>query len=115
VSKQLNIFEAREARDQGINRAVMHADETIPDWSSKAYGLLLQFLSIHVGPFMTEEVRTYAAQIDFPLPPHARAWGGVMLRAVKAGIIQQAGTAKVKNVKAHCANAAIWRQVKKAS
>jgi hypothetical protein len=39
----------------------------------------------------------------------------MIMRAVKAGLIQQSGTGKVKNIKAHRANAAIWRPVKKAS
>jgi hypothetical protein len=112
---QLNIFDSRSARDHGIAKAVDHADQAVPGWSDQAYALLLRFLGTHVGPFMAEEVRSYAAQIDFPLPPHARAWGGVMIRASKSGIITKAGTGKVRNVKAHCANATIWRQVKKAS
>jgi hypothetical protein len=73
---QLDIFRAREERDKGIEKAIVHANEAIPGWSDQAFDLLKKFLSIHHGPFMAEEVRGYAAQIDFPLPPHARAWGG---------------------------------------
>lgn len=112
---QLDIFRAREAKNDGIQQAIDHANYLMPNWSNDAYSLLIKFLSVHVGTFMAEEVRSYAAMIDFPLPPHARAWGGVMQRAAKEGLIQRVGYGKVKNVKAHQANAAIWRQVKKAS
>jgi hypothetical protein len=108
VTKQIDLFEARELRDKGIEKAMSHANEVIPDWSEKAYQLLREFLSRHSGPFMTEEVRSYAALVDFPLPPHARAWGSVIVRAVKQGLIQSQGYAKVKNPKAHRTPAALW-------
>ncbi len=108
----LKIVTGKDTRDAGIKKAVEHADEAVPGWSEKGYQLLLVFLSKHNGPFMAEEVRSYAALIDFPLPPHARAWGGVIARAAKAGIITRVGYSKVKNVKAHCANAAVWKQTK---
>jgi hypothetical protein len=111
--RQMEIFEAREARDQGIAAAADHAEQVNPGWNDQAYDFLKKFIDIRQGPFMAEEVRSYAALIDFPLPPHARAWGGIILRAVKAGLIQQDGTGKVTNVKAHRANAAIWRAIRK--
>jgi hypothetical protein len=112
---QLNIFEGNAARDEGIQRAAIHAEAVNPGWNDQAYELLLKFLSVHVGPFMAEEVRSYAAMIDFPLPPHARAWGSVVVRAVKAGIIQRVGYEKVKNKNAHRTPATLWRQIKMAS
>jgi hypothetical protein len=115
VTKQIDLFEARELRDKGIEKAMSHANEVIPDWSEKAYQLLLEFLSRHSGPFMTEEVRSYAALVDFPLPPHARAFGGIMKRAATEGIIEPRGYAPVKNVKAHRTPARVWIQVKKPS
>lgn len=115
MAVQLDIFKSSENRDQGIMKAVDHANAVVPNWKDCAHQLLQEFLSVHPGPFMAEDVRAYASQIDFPLPPHARAWGGVIMRAMNAGLIIQEGTGKVKNVKAHRANAAIWREVKKSA
>lgn len=106
----LDVIQARTERDAGINRATDHAEAINPGWNEMAYNLLKRFLSVHHGPFMAEELRSYAAQIDFPLPPHARAWGGIMARAAKSGIIERVGLGPVSNVKAHCANATIWRK-----
>lgn len=108
----LDIKQARAERDTGINRAVDHADRVSEGWSDRAYQFLLKFLSGHNGPFMAEEVRSAAALMDFELPPSARAWGAVILKAAKAGIIERVGIQKVKNKSAHCANAAVWRQVR---
>lgn len=104
---QLDILTAIEERNKGIQTAVDHAG---PVWSEKAYGVLQNFLISQHGEFMAEDVRSYAAVIDFELPPHARAWGGVIMRANKEGIIKQVGFGKTKNVKAHRTPAAIWRR-----
>jgi hypothetical protein len=111
---QLDIFQSGKAKDAGMQRAVDHADLVNPCWSDQAYDLLLKFLSIHVGAFQAEEVRSYAAMIDFPLPPSNRAWGAIIVRAVKAGIIKRVGYAPVRNIKAHKTPASLWQQVKKA-
>lgn len=113
--KQLEFFEGREARDAGMAKAAEHAEVVVPGWNDLAFDQFKEFLSNHPGEFMGEDFRAYCAMVDFPLPPHARAFGGVILRAVKAGIISRTGYGKVRNVKAHCANAAIWRAVRRAS
>lgn len=107
----LDAIEASQLRDEGIQKAIDHANDVTPDWSKRAYLFLLSFLGTHPGPFMMEEVRSHAALMDFPLPPHARAWGGIIARAAKAGIVERVGIQKVKNIKAHCANAAVWIKV----
>jgi hypothetical protein len=109
----LDIKEGRKLRDLGIEKAVMHAEQETAQWSEKAYEFLVnKFLMNHNGTFMAEEVRSAAAMLDFPLPPSARAWGGVIARAAHNKIIEKCGITKVKNKKAHCANAAVWRQIK---
>jgi hypothetical protein len=112
----LDISQGRKLRNLGIEKAVLHAEQETPQWKEKAYDFLVsKFLMNHNGPFMTEEVRSAAALLDFPLPPNARAWGGVILKAVCRGLIERCGIQKVKNKKAHCANAAVWRQVSNCS
>lgn len=110
MSLQLDILTAIEERDRGIQQAVDHADQVNDNWSGQAYAVLQVFLKEYPGEFMAEDFRSYCAMIDFALPPHARAFGGVIARAAKAGLIKHVRIDKVKNVKAHRANAAVWRK-----
>lgn len=108
----LNYKLATQAKNAGILKAITNADAACPGWSEKAYDKLKEFLTIHTEPFQAEEVRSFAAiDDDFPLPPHARAWGGVIAKAAHERLIRKTGVKQVKNVKAHCANAAVWIKV----
>ena len=57
---------------------------------------------------MTEDIRL-ASEKKVPIPPSNRAWGGVVVRASKAGLITRAGFSNVKNAKAHSTPATVWR------
>lgn len=103
-----NLDKGRENRDSGMQTAVNHADAISPGWSVRAYSLLQRYLKDYHGEFMAEDFRSFCAQVDFDLPPHARAFGGVINRAAKAGLIRKVRIDQVKNTKAHCANAAVW-------
>lgn len=107
---QLDLSQSRKARDKGIEKAKASAEQVCPDWTEKAYELLQRFLSHHNGPFLAEEVRSYAAMEDFPLPPSNRAWGGIMIRAVKSGLIVRQGYGQVSNPKAHACFASVWKK-----
>jgi hypothetical protein len=109
---QLNILQAIEEKNKGIDQSINHANEVIDNWSERAYGILLKFLSVHRGTFMAEEVRSYAELMDFPLPPSARSWGSVFVRASKNGLIEGRGYGLVRNIKAHRTPARVWIQVK---
>lgn len=109
----LDIKMARQARNEGMEKAVDHADDVEPGWSSRAYKFLLKFLQNHNGNFMGEEVRSYAALMDFELPPSNRAWGSVIAKAAKEGLIERVGYQQVRNVKAHRTPATLWRQIRK--
>lgn len=110
MGKQLDIFtDGRIMRDAGIAQAITHADEVCEKWSEKAYRFLQWYLQHH-KEFMTEDVRK-ASEYIIEIPPSERAWGGVIVRACKAGLIRQIGYRKVTNARAHCANAARWEAV----
>lgn len=109
---QLNILEAIQEADKGIERAISKADKDDPGWSRRALDLLKEFLRQHVGPFMVEELRSYAAVVDFPLPKNARAWGGVIRSAAFRGIVENCGMEKTSNVKAHRTPANVWQAKK---
>jgi len=98
-------------RDAGMQTALDHANEIVADWGSAAYAALTTYVAAHPGEtFMTEEVREYAYGIlDLSRPPHERAWGGIVNRAAKAGLIVRVRLAPVKTPGSHCANATMWR------
>lgn len=109
----INIDQSRQNRDEGIKKAVSHANKENRDWSSKAYIFFIdKFLKENNGNFKAEDVRSYAALVDFPLPPSARAWGGIMMKARKDGFIELVGIGPVRNAKAHRANAGTWIRIK---
>lgn len=105
------IASGRELRDAGIERSLLSAERKVKGWSETAYGYLLEYLAMHAEAFRGEQVRTFAHARGCPMPAHARAWGGVLVRAAHAGLIAKAGIAQVHNPAAHCANAALWRKV----
>lgn len=116
--KQLDLFgtppepTGAQLRDDGIERAVSHANEKHEDWSDSAFNFLLMYMRNHRNEdFMGEEVRE-AAYGHVPEPPSNRAWGGIIRRAALAGYIERIGFQPVKNPKAHCAPCAVWRIVK---
>lgn len=100
------LFDGPVLRDRGIQQATDHAGR---QWSDQAYDFLLKFLKTNTT-FMAEDVRT--ASIGFvPEPPSKRAWGGIIVRAAKQGLIQKVGFRNVKNAKAHCTPAAVWESL----
>jgi len=99
-----------QLRDSGIEQAVSHADQVEPQWSEQAYQFLLSYIKNH-AEFMTEDVRAASVGI-VPEPPSKRAWGGVIVKAVKSGLIHRAGFKNVKNPTSHCTPASVWSVVK---
>ena len=96
-----------ELRDKGIKKALDNANNTHDRWSDKAYDFLLKYIKYQYE-FMTEDVRV-ASEKAIPKPPSNRAWGSVILRASRSGLINRVGFANVKNAKAHKTPASVWR------
>ena len=94
-------------RDKGIKKALDNANNTHDKWSDKAYDFLLKYIK-YQNQFMTEDVRV-ASEKAIPKPPSNRAWGSVILKAAKSGLINRVGFANVKNAKAHKTPASVWR------
>lgn len=107
----IDMAQAKRLRDYGIKKAEESAEREWSNWKEQAFDFLRKFLDNHNGTFMAEDVRSLAAYQDFPTPPSARAWGGIFRRAASQGLIEQVAVRKVRNKLAHCANAAVWRQV----
>ena len=96
-----------QLRDKGISKAIDNANNTHGKWSDKAYKFLVNYIKSQ-NEFMTEDLRL-ASEKELPKPPSKRAWGGIILRAVRAGLIIRDRFSNVKNVKAHKTPATVWR------
>lgn len=110
---QLNLFNipipsGETLRDKGIEKSIYTANKIYDQWSNQAFDFLLRYIQT-VKEFMTEDMRL-ASIGTVPAPPSLRAWGGIIMRAAKAGLIKKTGFKTVKNKKAHCANAGVWKK-----
>ncbi len=103
-------FDGAARRDAGIAAAVEHAEAEAPGWSARALCYVREFCGKH-AEFTGEDVRLFAEGSGLDNPPHKRAWGGVMLTASRARLVQKIGTRHVRNPKAHRALATLWRRV----
>lgn len=99
--------DAARLTNEGIQRAMDHADRVEPGWSREAYEFLMQYIESHDKPFQCEDVRNAAKDI-IPDPPSKKAWGGIMRRAKMAGKITRVGFRGVKDPTAHDGLAAVW-------
>jgi hypothetical protein len=100
-------FSGEDLRDRGMQQAVDHADEVKGGWSTLAL-TFVEHYAMNNPTFSGEKVRAAAAGI-VPEPPHLRAWGGVMMKAAKMGMIRKCGYVQVDNPLAHKATAALWK------
>jgi hypothetical protein len=103
-----DLFQAIENRDEGIKTAVDHANDEHEKWSAQAFDALKDFIERHEEPFLGEDVRRFA--VDVPIPPSKRAWGGVLVRAARLGLIKKVGFKETTNPLAHRTPATLWEK-----
>lgn len=106
--KQVEIDFAVRGKEEGMKRAVDHADSVIPAWSDQAYNFLKSFTR-ESAEFLTEDVRR-AAVGKLPDPPNLKAWGAVIIRAAKEGLIKNAGYRKAKHARSHQRPSTLWKR-----
>lgn len=105
----LDFEAARRKRDEGIQRAIDHAEVVTPRWGDTAWSFLVDYARANVS-FTAEDARQAAERSGaVPPPPDKRAWGGVFQRASRAGLIQRIGFVTARDPKVHCNNIALWR------
>lgn len=106
--KMIHPFTGTELKNGGMAVASLNAEYANQGWNEEAFYLLKKYLKTHIGNFMCEHVRAFARENLLPEAPSSRAWGSIIVRAVKEGLIVQVGFSKVSNPRAHNANAAVW-------
>jgi hypothetical protein len=107
--KQGEIDFRKEITDSAIKAAEIHANVVHDGWSERAYDFLKGYAEIN-PVFMAEDVRN-ASKGVVPSPPTERAWGAIIRKASVASMITHAGYRQVKNVRAHHANASVWKSL----
>ncbi|HNU15320.1 MAG TPA: hypothetical protein PKI55_12770 [Chitinophagaceae bacterium] len=115
--EQISMFDLNRGKELaavGLDMAVENAEKKEKGWSTRCWQLFLYWLrrKKHNDEFMIEDFRKYLMDYDLiEDPPSLRAYGFISVKAKKAGFIQFVRTEKVKNTKAHAANASVWRRV----
>lgn len=84
---------ARAARDDGMQRAIDHAESDAPGWSDVAFQFLRNYARTHEH-FISEDVSDASRDWGMVQPPTDRAWGQIYRRAIKEGIIKQDGAGR---------------------
>lgn len=97
---------ARVRRDDGIARAVDHADRVSHAWSVLAYTYIVSWAKGHGEPFLAEEAIASALEFGVPKPPDNRAFGAIIQRAARAGLIVKAGYREDR----YCSPKTLWRR-----
>lgn len=103
--------QAKALRDDGIYKAVSHADQVAPGWSDKAFEISAMYLNrLKAGSETTSEaIRLHAEGSGLSHPPDTRAWGAVLLRLAKANKIKKLGWTTAQDPKAHCRPVTLWQ------
>jgi hypothetical protein len=97
MTEQLSLdWTPAQRRDDGMRRAVEHADAVEASWSARAHALLLEYAVLH-GEWMVEDLRDWTLVHGLPNPPDGRAWGAVVQRAARSGAIVRVGYAPAKS------------------
>lgn len=102
---------------EGAERAAAHANAVHPSprWVEHAYAAACVFtdLSKWAGApgadFLAEDIRAFAEANGVPRAPDERAWGAVILRLSRDGVIRKTGEYRpMKNPASHCNPKAVW-------
>lgn len=112
--KQLDLRPAGAAlRDDGIQRAVEHAEDVEQGWADRCRHFFQKFLAqrTKAETFTSLDFRTFAETHGLSPPPDSRAYGGVFQSAVKRGYIVRVGFENRENPTRHNAPVSIWGKV----
>lgn len=111
MTEQLAIdFTAREARDEGIRRAISHATKLDPVWREQALAHLRAFSLLHAY-VMCEQVRAVAEAAGLPPPPDKRAWGQIMVDGKRAKLVTKLGYVTATDPRVHCNPVGYWKSL----
>lgn len=99
---ELDYTAARAARDNGMRRALEHAEREHDGWKHEAYEALVAYARTH-REFTSEQFR---ADTGMQSPTTPKAFGAVFQRAARAGVITKRGFAIAKE--RHLSPCPLW-------
>jgi len=82
---------ASTRRDTGMMAAADHADRIKRGWTDIAYAELCAYVADRPCDFTIDRARFLRLDEAVPPPPDKRAWGSVIKRAIKSGVIIPTG------------------------
>jgi hypothetical protein len=95
-----------QLRDEGMQLSTDSADLKYDKWSDQAYAFLLNYVKGCNVPFQTENIRE--SSVGFVPEVNGRAWGSIIVKAMKNGVIKRIGYKAVDNPKAHKTPASLF-------
>ena len=91
-----------------IERAAIAQERRSPNWQDRAINLLSTYL-LTADSFITEDFRAWATANGLDAPKEPRAYGAVMIRAKKAGMIRSTGEYRqMKSEQSHSCPKMVW-------
>jgi len=97
----------RRGRDAGMRNAVEHADAVTPEWRKSAFDFV-QAYAQRGKPFIAPQVREFAYTCGLPRPPTDMAWGAVLQRASRLGLIKPLAVIRYGDATMHTQNVQQW-------
>jgi hypothetical protein len=99
---------AETRRDIGIDTSEGKANLDKAGWSDEAmHGLELYCQAHEAHEFLAEDVRAWTEEMGVvAAPENGRAWGGVIRRAARQGLIIRVGYGRAKS--SNCAPKCLW-------
>jgi hypothetical protein len=95
-------------KELGIIRSETKQEQLEPGWQD----LAIEKLKIYIqstNQFITEDFRLWAEQNGLSQPPEPRAYGALILKAIKLGLIRWSGHyQEMKNPKSHNCPKKVW-------
>lgn len=93
----------------GMTRAALNAEYHSQGWRELAFFHVTQYPG---DVFSSEDVREYAYALGLPKPPDERAWGYVITRAKRTGLIEFHGMSQQRAPHCHKGYSTIWKRIK---
>lgn len=109
----LDIYQSREQRDKGIEKAVSSANSASPGWGDRAFKMFKEWLAGWTpGHKFTIEQFRFSAEIQgLEKPPSSRAYGAIAVRAKKEGLVKAGDKVATESVTAHRCFATQWIKI----
>lgn len=98
-------------KELGILRAETKQEQIQPGWQDLAIDKLKIYLQF-TNEFITEDYRLWAEQNGLSQPPEPRAYGAMIIKSQKLGLIKWNGNyQEMKEAKSHGCPKKVWKKV----